>query len=131
MAFDLKENIKKNKGLYAFAAVALAVALILGIFVSPFASSSPDGLDKTAESKGFAEKAKTVDASKSNSPLADYAVRGVKNEKVSTGLSGLIGVIITLLVALAVGIAVYGLGRIWGSKKEPDKGTTGTAPSET
>ncbi len=131
MAFDLKENIRKNKGLYLFAVVALLVAVMLGLFVSPFASSSPDGLDKTAETKHFAEKSKAVEASESNSPFADYAVRGVKSEKVSTGLSGLIGVLITLAVAVVVGLAVYGISRASGSKNKTDMGAARNTPSET
>jgi hypothetical protein len=42
-----------------FVVVALALALLLGVAVSPFASKSPDGLSKVAEDHGFAARATT------------------------------------------------------------------------
>lgn len=124
MAIDIKGNLKKNKGLWIFVGAGLALAVILGLVVSPFASKSPDGLDKTAEQKGFVNKA----APPANSPLKDYAVPGVSNEKASTGLSGLIGVLITAAAAALLGLAVYGIGRLGHSKKDAG---TGTPLSET
>jgi hypothetical protein len=102
------------------------VAVILGVFISPFASKSPDGLDKTAKEKGFAKKAEETKPAWTHSPMADYAIPGIKNEKASTGLSGFLGVLITLAVAVALGILVYGMGRVWGKKDD-----TGTPLSET
>ncbi|MHB8894075.1 MAG: PDGLE domain-containing protein [Candidatus Geothermincolia bacterium] len=121
MALDIKGNLKKNKGQWIFLCAALALAIVLALFVSPFASKSPDGLDKTAKDRGFSQKAED---SKNGSPLADYAVPGVDNGRTSTGLSGLLGVLITLGVALLVSAGVYGLGRIRGKTKDPGTGTT-------
>lgn len=121
MAVDIKGSLKRNKALWIFAGAALIVAVILGVFVSPFASKSPDGLDKTAEEKGFVNKAEETKPAWDHSPMKDYAIPGVKNEKASTGLSGLIGVLITLAVAAAVGLLVYGIGRLWNRKD--NKGT--------
>ena len=42
-----------------FVILALALALLLGVAVSPFASKSPDGLNKVAEDHGFAARATT------------------------------------------------------------------------
>jgi hypothetical protein len=42
-----------------FAIVVLALAIALGVAVSPFASKSPDGLNKVAEDHGFAARATT------------------------------------------------------------------------
>jgi len=123
MAHDIIGSFSRNKGLWAFVGVALMVALILGIFVSPFASKSPDGLDKTAEDKGFVEKAEETKPAWEHSPMKDYAVPGIKNEKASTGISGLMGVLITVVVATAVGLLLYGLGRRWGKKHETGSGT--------
>jgi cobalt/nickel transport system permease protein len=80
----------------------LLVALALAAFASPFASSAPDGLNKVAIDKQFdhTAKASAVD----DSPLAGYAVENVSNDKVSKGLSGVSGVLITL----AVGGIVFG-----------------------
>ena len=83
----------------------LLVALALATFASPFASSKPDGLEKVAEDKGFIDTAR--DSAVADSPLADYAVRNVDNAKVSTGLSGIIGVTITFVVAAAL------FGGVW------------------
>jgi hypothetical protein len=43
----------RHKG---FIWIGLGISLLLALFISPFASSSPDGLEKVAETKGFAEK---------------------------------------------------------------------------
>jgi cobalt/nickel transport protein len=87
----------------------LLVALLLAGVVSNFASGSPDGLD-SASTKGctvneageitggdcVARNAK--DHELADSPLADYGVRGVDNQFLSTGLSGVIGVLLTFTI---------------------------------
>jgi hypothetical protein len=68
--------------------VALLLCILVA-FLSPLASSSPDGLEKVAEDKGFIEKAK-------DSPyeiIADYVFPGVHNESVATILAGLVGTV--------------------------------------
>jgi hypothetical protein len=73
------------------------VALGLAFFVSPQASSQPDGLHKVALDKGFAdyEKPHGLD----DTPTAGYAVKGVDDERLATGLAGLIGVTVTFAIA--------------------------------
>jgi cobalt/nickel transport system permease protein len=88
---------KRRTGMVLFAMGTIVVAVLLAAFASPFASSSPDGLNKVAIDKGFDGKA-TVNAA-ADSPLAGYAVKDVQNEKVSKGLSGVAGVGITLVIA--------------------------------
>ncbi len=87
-----------RKNLTLFIAGGLLVALGLAFFVSPFASSSPDGLNKVAIDKGFDGAAK--DSAVADSPLAGYAVSGVDDESLSKGLSGIIGVAITFGLAM-------------------------------
>ena len=87
-----------NVKLFVVAGLLLAVAL--AIFVSPFASSSPDGLERVAEDEGFAETA--AEHRLDDSPVADYAVDGVDDERVSGGLAGLVGVLVTF--GLGVGV---------------------------
>ncbi len=89
--------------------IALFVALFLA-FISPLASSSPDGLERVAEEEGFIEKA--------TEPLfgliADYVFPGVENEALATILAGLIGT-----------LAVFGLicGMAWLlRRKQASKG---------
>jgi cobalt/nickel transport protein len=80
------------------------VTLILAGVVSFYASSNPDGLEKVAEKIGFIETAK--EHSISDSPLADYGVKGIENSRVSVGAAGVIGVIVTGGVASVLFLAL-------------------------
>lgn len=91
-----------KRRLNGFVWIGLGVALLLALFLSPFASTSPDGLEKVAESKGFSEKGESWKFWK-YAPLPDYAIPWIKNEKVSTALSGLIGTLAIFFIALGVG----------------------------
>ncbi|MBU4311769.1 MAG: PDGLE domain-containing protein [Candidatus Omnitrophica bacterium] len=82
----------------------LAVSLILAFFISPFASSSPDGLEKVADDKGFLEKGEAEPAF--ISPLPDYVWPGVHNEGFATGFAGIMGTLIVFGVAYGVGAAI-------------------------
>ncbi len=75
----------------------LAVALLLAGLVSYYASSSPDGLEKVAGDQGFLDSAE--DSATAGSPLADYGVAGVEDERASVGLAGVLGVVVTFVVA--------------------------------
>jgi hypothetical protein len=83
--------------------VGLLVSLVLAGVVSYYASSSPDGLEKVAGDIGFEDTAQ--DSAASGSPLSDYGIEGVADERVSVGLSGIIGVIVT--AALAFGLFLW------------------------
>jgi len=83
----------------------LLVAVGLALFASGLASAAPDGLNKVAEDKGFAAQARRHLFE--NGPLAGYAVKGVDNQRLSTGLSGLIGVLVTF----GVGLTLFALVR--------------------
>lgn len=84
-------------GLGLFIAVGLVVAGGLALFVSPRASSQPDGLERVAEDQGFAEGAE--DHALAEGPTVDDTVEGVDDEGLRTGLSGLIGIAVTFAVA--------------------------------
>jgi hypothetical protein len=90
-----------------FVGAALLVALGLGLLVSPFASSSPDGLERVAEEEGFDDRAE--DHALGDSPVAGYGVRGI-DDRVGTGLSGGAGILATFGVGLVV-FAVVGARR--------------------
>jgi hypothetical protein len=75
-------------------AIALAVAVGLAAGVAPFASSSPDGLEKVAAEQGFGERAE-LHAVQEQAPIRDYAFPGIEDERFATGLAGFLG---TLLV---------------------------------
>lgn len=86
-----------------FVVLALAVAVGLATAVSPFASSSPDGLERVAGDKRFLERGRLA-AIQEDSPVPDYAFPGIDDERVATGLAGFTG---TLLVfGIGYGIAV-------------------------
>jgi hypothetical protein len=85
-----------------FVILALAVAIGLGTAISPFASSSPDGLEKVATEQAFIDDGQ-LHSVQDESPIPDYAFPGVNNDRVATGLAGFAG---TLLVfGLGYGIA--------------------------
>ncbi|MFE2856751.1 energy-coupling factor ABC transporter permease [Streptomyces lavendulae] len=82
----------------------LVTALVLAGFVSYYASSSPDGLEKVAADQGIDAKAREHAAA--DSPLADYSVKDVSDARLSGGLAGIIGVGGTVLVGTGVFWAV-------------------------
>lgn len=88
---------KASKRFYRYFFIA---SLIIAGGVSYYASSNPDGLEKVAEDVGFLDTAK--DSAVSGSPLADYGISGLDNARLSVGLSGLIGVLVTGAVAYLV-----------------------------
>ena len=73
--------------------VGLLVSIVIAGFLSFYASSQPDGLEKVTADQGLDVNA--VDSANSDSALADYGVAGVENERASAFLGGLIGVAIT------------------------------------
>lgn len=88
---------KNSKRFYIYFFIA---SLVIAGGVSFYASSHPDGLEKVAEDVGFLDTAK--DSAVSGSPLADYGISGLDNARLSVGLSGLIGAIVTGAVAYLV-----------------------------
>ncbi|WP_405426766.1 PDGLE domain-containing protein [Micromonospora sp. NBC_00617] len=120
----------KNRS-WAFLAGGLLVALLLAGVVSNYASSHPDGLDSSLL------KGCTVDADDNivggscpaqqarehelgDSPLADYGVRGIQNSFVSTGLSGVLGVLVTFAI---------GGGGFWLLRRRGATPSTGEGPA--
>lgn len=88
----------------SFLLAGLALCLILAFFVSPLASNSPDGLEKVAGDQGFLETAD--DHQLAEGPLAGYGVRGVSGERLSTGVAGVVGVLLTFGIGLVIFKAV-------------------------
>ncbi|MFY1690445.1 PDGLE domain-containing protein [Plantactinospora sp. WMMB782] len=111
----------------AFILGGLLVALLLAGVVSNFASAHPDGLDSSLRegctfdaddniTGGSCPAQEAREHELADSPLADYGVRGVDNAFLSTGLSGVLGVLITFAV---------GGGLFWLTRRR-----SATAPSE-
>jgi len=83
--------------------------LILALFLallSPLASSSPDGLERVAEDKGFMETAREAVFE----IIPDYVLPGVGNEAGATILAGIIGT----LMLFGIG---YGLAQLLKAKR--------------
>lgn len=89
----------------AFVISGLGMALLIAVFLSPFASSDPDGLDRAAQDHGFEQKA-------SEKPLShrlpfyqvfeEYQLRGVP-ESIATPIAGLVGTLVTFGLAWGAG----------------------------
>jgi cobalt/nickel transport protein len=108
-----------------FLAGGLLVALLLAGVVSSFASSSPDGLDATAREGCTFNAAGEITGGTcmlqreqghqlGRSPLAGYGIRGIDNPYLSTGLSGMLGVLVTF----AIGGGVFRLVRRRGTREK-------------
>jgi cobalt/nickel transport protein len=107
----------RSSNLRLFLLGGLLVAAGLALFVSGFASGSPDGLEKVAGDKGFLQTAR--DHPFADGPLADYAVKGIDNERLSTGVSGLIGVLVTF----GIGLTLFALVRALRTRRDRSEPT--------
>jgi hypothetical protein len=96
----------------------LAALLVAGVG-SYYASAHPDGLESVAGDTGFLDSAK--DSPVADGPLADYATKGVDNDRLSGGLAGVAG-------ALAVLLLAFGLFRLVRRRGEPASPGAAAAP---
>ena len=98
---------RSGRTIAVFVGLGLAVALVLAFFVSPYASSEPDGLEKVSIDKGFADRA--ADHALADGPLADYGVEGVDDSRLSTGLAGIVGVALCFVVGAGLFLGLKAL----------------------
>ena len=82
--------------------VGLVLSLFLAGFVSYYASSAPDGLEKVAGDQGFLANAQV--SATAGLPTAGYGIAGVDSSRLSGGLAGVLGVLV---------IAIIGFGMFW------------------
>jgi cobalt/nickel transport protein len=97
--------------------VGLGIALIVAVFLSPFASGDPDGLDRVAQDLKFDSKeAKEKPAEKLPfyTVFDEYALRNVP-EQVATPLAGLFGTLATFGLA-------WGIGKVAVRGRRPEEG---------
>jgi cobalt/nickel transport protein len=92
----------------------IVISLLIATFLSPFASSFPDGLEKVAERFGFIEKATEVINSKFFI-IKDYSISFTDNEFWKGALAGLFGVLIVLAV-FGIIFLVYKISQIRNSR---------------
>jgi cobalt/nickel transport system permease protein len=91
----LQPNLKpKMRELIGY---GLLVSAGMALFIAPFSSSLPDGLERVAERLGFEQQA--VQNSFIPSPFPDYTIPGLPSAAASTVLTGLIGLFVAFGLA--------------------------------
>ena len=83
---------------FAVAGGLFGVAVAVAAFLSPLASSLPDGLDYAAGQLGFATRA----AASWTAPFPDYALPFLSSPATATAAAGVIGTLLAALVAWGV-----------------------------
>lgn len=95
---DLLASDASNDRTVRRTAVVLGVVALLAAGLSVFASANPDGLEYV-----YGRIGETFDAGANfTGPLADYLVPGVSNDAFAGVLAGLVGVIVTGVIAYAL-----------------------------
>jgi hypothetical protein len=89
------------------------------MFVSPLASAWPDGLEKVAQTLGFAKR--TVETPLVPAPMSDYVIPGIVSTTWATALAGGVGTVIVFVLAL-------GLARILVPRRHRETGTNSSSP---
>lgn len=111
---SLNSSRDRNRALIV---AGLGVSLLIAIFLSPFASKNPDGLDRVSQDHKFEHKA-SEDAPARKLPFHavfdEYAVRGVP-ALIATPLAGLAGTLVAFGLAWGVGKLV-----VRGSNHAPE-----------
>ncbi len=106
--------------LLTFLAVGVATCVLMVVFIAPWASSHPDGLEKVSADTGI--DASALEHDLAGSPLADYGVDGVDSRMLGTGLAGVIGVVATFVV---------GAGSVWLIRRRRDPAARPTTAGTT
>jgi len=79
--------------------VKAVIVILVGLLVLiPFASSEPDGLEKTVETLGVQQT-----DSNYTGLMANYNVQGVENNITSTAIAGVVGFLVVLGLGLVLG----------------------------
>lgn len=86
-----------GRGMGELLTYGLILSLGLAIFVSPFASTWPDGLEKVAETLGFLDRA--LEAPPVASPIPDYQMPGIGPTGTATAVAGAVGTVVAFLLA--------------------------------
>ncbi len=83
-------------------AAGIAIAALVVVILAPLASPDPDGLERVAADTGFIERATNF----WGGILNGYAIPGIDDPRVSTILSGLLGVAIVVAIVFVLGRVV-------------------------
>jgi hypothetical protein len=77
----------------------VAIALAVAVASAWVASSEPDGLERVATDQAFIEQAEDA----SYEILPDYTIPGIEDERLSTALAGVAGVLLVLALTMGLG----------------------------
>ncbi len=88
----IKTNTDKKNSMSSFYGLFIFLLLCLTL-ITPYASSSPDGLESVASDFGFSEGSGIVLL------LDDYGISGLNNDFLSTALSAVLGVVVVIGVS--------------------------------
>lgn len=118
----MSSNLSRSRN-RAFVIAGLGVALLVAIFLSPFASKDPDGLDRVSQDLKFEHKAADDSPARKLPFYAvfdEYALRGVP-EGIATPIAGLVGTLAVFGLAWGIGkLVVRGSD---SSSTDPDAST--------
>ncbi len=109
-------SAEERTGYRTLTGYGLVAAAGLALFLSPFASKLPDGLDHVAETHGFIDSARHSWAA--HTPLANYLLPGIPSPALATALAGLLGTLVVFFLAR------------WGSRWLLPQGTETLVPTE-
>jgi hypothetical protein len=77
----------------------LAIAALVVVVLAPLASSDPDGLERVGKDVGFLDRAQDA----LYSIIPDYTMPGIEDPRLSTIVSGLIGIVLVFAVMVGLG----------------------------
>jgi cobalt/nickel transport system permease protein len=83
---------------FSTAALGVVSALGLVLFLSPFASTWPDGLESVGSTLGFSQRA--LESQQSAHLFSEYAFPGITSAPLGTIIAGTMGVIVVALVGM-------------------------------
>ena len=95
---NMSQPARRAVALILIAGMGMSVLLAAG--ASIYASPSPDGLERVAEDTGVADTAD--ESATADSPFADYGVSGLDDQSWSGSVAGLLGVVLTTVIAFGL-----------------------------
>lgn len=121
--------MKRLGGQRRFLAIGLLVVLLIAGVGSYYASSHPDGLEYVAGRTGFADTA-ADDPVATDSPFADYSTRGIDDRRLSGGIAGVVGVLVTLGLGSGLFLLLRRRGGSAGARDDGGASAPASAPAD-
>ena len=102
---ELHSHRLNVRDLRAFMVYGLIVTVGLILFVAPFASSLPDGLEKVSVRLGFGNKA--VRQSLVSVPFTDYKFPGIPSVTIATVIAGFFGMLLVFVLSVILAYILF------------------------